>query len=164
MRQKMATDTERASWREACEMAGPARMRLRLEHRRNEFSLEHAGEIELWLLDKEKELSDEDKKARPTETRRYTIRDWTIVAAWAGVVAAIGSTIVVWPLLIKGSLCAIDAQFGGIVRQYFPDDDPIKRTGARSTFSTFEVCAPRHGLPMISEAIGRPVSARPAYW
>jgi hypothetical protein len=89
----MATDIERASWREACDMAGRLRMRLRLEHRRNEFSPEHACEIESWLSDKEKELSDKDKEARPTETRRSnTIRDWTIVAAWAGLVAAIGST------------------------------------------------------------------------
>jgi hypothetical protein len=124
----MATDIERAFWREACDMAGPARMRLRLEHRRNEFSPEHACEIESWLSDKEKELSNKDKEARPTETRRSnTIRDWTIVVAWAGVVATIGSTIVVWPVLIKSSWCAIDAQVGGIVGQYFPDDDPIKR-------------------------------------
>jgi hypothetical protein len=161
----MATDTERASWREACDMAGPARMRLRLEHRRNEFSPEHACEIESWLLDREKELSDKDKEARPTQTRRFnTIRDWTIVAAWAGVVAIIGTAIIAWPVLIKGSWCAIDAQVGGIVRQYFPDDDPIRRTGAHPTFPIFEACAPRHELPMISETIGRPVRARPAYW
>jgi hypothetical protein len=161
----MATETERASWRETCDIAGPARMRLRLEHRRNEFSPEHASEIESWLLDKEKELSHKDKEARRSETRRFnTIGDWTIVAAWAGVVATIGSAIVAWPVLVTGSWCAIDAQVGGIVRQYFPDDDAIKRTGAHSTFPIFEVCAPRHELRMISEAIGRPVRARPAYW
>jgi hypothetical protein len=126
----MATDTERRSWREACDMVGPATMRLRLEHRRNGFSPEHACEIELWLLDKEKELSDKDREARPTETRRVNrIRDWTIVAAWAGVVATIGSAIAAWPEL-KGSWCAVDAQVGGIVRQYFPDDHFIKCTGA----------------------------------
>jgi hypothetical protein len=133
-------------------------MRLRLEHRRIEFSPEHAREIELWLLDKEKELSDKDKEVRPTKTRRFnTIRDWTIVAAWAGVVATIGSAIVAWPVFITSSWCAIDAQVGGIVRQYFPDDHPI-------TFPLFEACAPRHELPVISETIGRPVRARPAYW
>jgi hypothetical protein len=158
----MATDIERASWRDACDMAGPARMRLRLEHRRSEFSPEHACKIELWLLDKEKELSDKDKEACPTETRRlYTIRDGTVVAAWAGVVATIGSAIVVWPVLIKGSWCAIDAQVDGIVRQYLPDNNPVVRTGAHPTFPIFEVCAVRQ--PVISETIERPIRARPAH-
>jgi hypothetical protein len=126
------------------------------------FSPEHACEIELWLLDKEKELSDKDKEACPTETRRlYTIRDGTVVAAWAGVVATIGSAIVVWPVLIKGSWCAIDAQVDGIVRQYLPDNNPVVRTGAHPTFPIFEVCAVRQ--PVISETIERPIRARPAH-
>jgi hypothetical protein len=113
----MATDTERASWREACDMAGPARMRLRLEHRRNEFSPEHACEIELWLLEKEKEPWDKDKKAGPTETRRFnTIRDWGLLLRGRVLSRTIGSAIVVWPVLIKGSWCAIDAQVGGMGR------------------------------------------------
>jgi hypothetical protein len=160
----MATDTERASWREACDMAGPARMRLRLEHRRNEFSPEHACEIDSWLLDKEKELSEKDKEALTIKTPRVnTARDWTIVAAWAGIVATIGSAIIAWPVLVTGSWCAIDAHVGGLVRQNFPDDGPIKRSGAHSTFPIFEVCAPRHELTMISEISGRPFRTRPAY-
>jgi hypothetical protein len=160
----MATDTERASWREACDMAGPARMRLRLEHRSNEFSPEHACEIESWLLDKEKELCEKDKEALTIKTPRViTARDWTIVAAWAGIVATIGSAIIAWPVLVTGSWCAIDVHVGGLVRQYFPDDGPIKRSGALSTFPIFEVCAPRDELTMISEISGRPFRTKPAY-
>jgi hypothetical protein len=92
----VATDTERASWRKAFDMVGPTSMRLRLEHRRNEFAPECAREAEVWLLEK-------DAEARVVETQRYkTIRFWTIVAAVAGIIAAVGSIIAAWPVL-KGS-------------------------------------------------------------
>ena len=61
----MATDTERASWRKAFDMVGPASMRLRLEHRRNEFAPDYAREAELWLLEK-------DAEAQRAELRRST--------------------------------------------------------------------------------------------
>jgi hypothetical protein len=92
----VATDTERASWRKAFDMVGPATMRLRLEHRRNEFAPDYAREAELWLLE-------QDAEVLSVETRRFnTIRFWTIVAAVAGIIAAIGSIIAAWPVL-KGS-------------------------------------------------------------
>jgi hypothetical protein len=75
---------------------GPKTLRPRVEHRWNEFNPEYARDAELWLLDK-------DVEARLAETRRFnTIRFWTIVAAVAGIVAAIGNAIAAWPVL-KGS-------------------------------------------------------------
>jgi fatty acid desaturase len=46
---------------------------------------------------------EKDAEARLVETQRYkTIRFWTIVAAVAGIIAAVGSIIAAWPVL-KGS-------------------------------------------------------------
>ena len=40
---------EGLSWRKAFEMIGPAKLRLRLEHRRNEYAPDYAREAELYL-------------------------------------------------------------------------------------------------------------------
>jgi hypothetical protein len=48
---------ERQNWRKAFEMIGPAQLRLRLEHRRNEFAPEYAREAEIWLIEKDAEAA-----------------------------------------------------------------------------------------------------------
>ena len=69
---------ERQSWRKAFEMIGPAQLRLRLEHRRPEFSNEYAREAEVWLLEK-------DAENTAIEVKRFQIiRRWTIIAGVAG--------------------------------------------------------------------------------
>jgi hypothetical protein len=44
--------TDEENWRKAFEMIGPETLRLRLEHRRNEFSGPYARAAEIWLLEK----------------------------------------------------------------------------------------------------------------
>jgi len=84
---------ERQSWRRAFEMIGPAQLRLRLEHRRNEYAPDYAREAELWLLEK-------DAEAAAVERKRYnTILRWAIIAGIAGVVAAIAAWIAAWPVI-----------------------------------------------------------------
>ncbi len=84
---------ERQNWRKAFEMIGPAQLRLRLEHRRAEFSNEYAREAEVWLLEK-------DAENTVVEVKRFLIiRRWTIIAGVAGSVAAIASLIAAWPVI-----------------------------------------------------------------
>jgi len=86
-------DGERQSWRKAFEMIGPAQLRLRLEHRRAEFSDEYAREAEIWLLEK-------DAQNTAIELKRFQIiRRWTVIAGFAGSVAAIASLIAAWPVI-----------------------------------------------------------------
>ena len=44
---------DRENWRKAFEMIGPETLRLRLEHRRNEYHGEYGREAEIWLLEKD---------------------------------------------------------------------------------------------------------------
>jgi hypothetical protein len=61
---------ERQNWRKAFELTGPALLRLRLEHRRNEFPPEYAREAEIWLLE-------QDAKVAAIERQRFqAIRRW----------------------------------------------------------------------------------------
>ena len=46
---------DRENWRKAFEMIGPETLRLRLEHRRNEYHGEYGREAEIWLLEKDAE-------------------------------------------------------------------------------------------------------------
>jgi hypothetical protein len=84
---------EHLSWRKAFEAIGPDTLRLRLEHRRAEFSNEYAREAEVWLLEK-------DAEKAAVELRRFKIiRLWTIVAGVAGGVAAIAGVIAAFPVV-----------------------------------------------------------------
>ena len=84
---------ERANWRKAFEMIGPAQLRLRLEHRRSEFAPDYAREAETWLLE-------QDAEATATERKRFqTIRCWTVVAGIASILAAIAAWITAWPIV-----------------------------------------------------------------
>lgn len=86
---------ERQSWRKAFEAIGPTQLRLRLEHRRAEFSNEYTREAEVWLLEK-------DAENAAIELKRFKIiRRWTIIAGIAGIFAAIAGLIAAWPV-IKG--------------------------------------------------------------
>jgi hypothetical protein len=84
---------ERQSRRKAFEMIGPAQLRLRLEHRRAEFSNDYAREAEVWLLEKDAETTAVDLK------RFKIIRLWAIIAGVAGIVAATASLIAAWPVI-----------------------------------------------------------------
>jgi len=44
---------QRESWRKAFAMIGPEQLRLRLEHRRNEYAGDYGREAELWLLEQD---------------------------------------------------------------------------------------------------------------
>jgi hypothetical protein len=84
---------ERLSWRKAFEKIGPETLRLRLEHRRAEFSNEYAREAEIWLLE-------QDFKTTVIELSRFrTIRLWAIIGSVAGGVAAIASLIAASPVI-----------------------------------------------------------------
>lgn len=84
---------ERQNWRKAFEMIGPAQLRLRLEHRRNEFAPDYAREAEVWLLEK-------DAQAAAIELRRFrTLQRWSVVAGIAGIVAAAAALIAAWPVI-----------------------------------------------------------------
>ncbi len=84
---------ERQSWRKAFEMIGPEQLRLRLEHRRNEFAPDYAREAEIWLLEKGAE-------AAAIERQRFqTIRTWAMIAGIAGVLAAVAAWIAAWPVI-----------------------------------------------------------------
>jgi hypothetical protein len=82
---------ERQNWR--FDMIGPAQLRLRLEHRRNELPPEYAREAEVWLLE-------QDAKVAAIELQRFqTIRRWAIIAGVAGTVAAAAGLIAAWPVI-----------------------------------------------------------------
>jgi hypothetical protein len=84
---------QRQNWRKAFEMIGPATLRLRLEHRRNEFAPDYAREAERWLLE-------EDAKAAAIEKRRFrVVLVWAIVAGVGGVLGAIAAWIAAWPVI-----------------------------------------------------------------
>jgi hypothetical protein len=84
---------ERQSWRKASEMIGPAQLRLRLEHRRAEFSNDCAREAEIWLLEN-------DTESTAIELERFkVIRLWAIIAGVAGSIAAIAGLIAAWPVI-----------------------------------------------------------------
>jgi hypothetical protein len=85
--------TEHERWRAAFEMIGPETLRLRLEHRRNEYSGEYGRCAEMWLLEK-------DAESATTERERFrTIRRWTIIAGLSGIIAAIVGSISAWPII-----------------------------------------------------------------
>lgn len=85
--------SEHQNWRKAFEKIGPAQLRLRLEHRRTEFSPEYAREAEAWLLER-------DAEAAATELLRFRkILRWAIIAGVAGVLAAIPAWIAAWPVI-----------------------------------------------------------------
>ena len=48
---------DRKNWRKAFEMIGPETLRLRLEHRRNEYQVDYGREAELWLIEKDAEAA-----------------------------------------------------------------------------------------------------------
>jgi hypothetical protein len=74
-------------------MIGPAQLRLRLEHRRNEFATDYAREAEIWLLER-------DAQAGAIERRRFRIlRRWAVTAGVAGIVAAVAGLIAAWPVI-----------------------------------------------------------------
>ena len=85
---------ERENWRKAFEKIGPEQLRLRLEHRRNEYADEYGREAELWLLEKDAET------ARIEHRRFRTIRFWAIIGGIASVTAAIAAWIAAWPVII----------------------------------------------------------------
>jgi len=58
--------SEQENWQKSFEMIGPATLRLRLEHRRSEYSGEYGRCAEQWLLDKEAE-------AATTERERFSV-------------------------------------------------------------------------------------------
>jgi hypothetical protein len=90
---KGANMTEEENWRRAFEMIGPKTLRLRLETRRNEFSPDYARAAEIWLLE-------QDAAAERKETTRFNmIKRWTIAAAIAGIIAALGGAIAAWPVI-----------------------------------------------------------------
>jgi hypothetical protein len=62
--------TDEENWRKAFEMIGPETLRLRLEHRRNEFSGPYARAAEIWLLEKAQ------ASARIESARFSTIKRW----------------------------------------------------------------------------------------
>jgi hypothetical protein len=87
------TALEKQNWRRAFEMIGPETLRLRLEHRRNEYANEYGREAELWLLE-------QDAKAAALEHDRFrTIRFWAIVGGVTGAVAAVAACIAAWPVV-----------------------------------------------------------------
>jgi hypothetical protein len=51
------------------------------------------GDVEKWLREKEAALAREDRH------RHGTLLAWTVVAALAGIVAAIGGAIAAWPIV-----------------------------------------------------------------
>ena len=84
---------QRESWRKAFEMIGPEQLRLRLEHRRNEYAGEVGREAEAWLLEM-------DAKAAALERERFeTVRRWAIIGGVAAVIAAITGLISAWPIV-----------------------------------------------------------------
>ena len=84
---------ERQNWRKAFEMIGPEQLRLRLEHRRNEYTGDYGREAELWLFEKATEAAAIDRK------RFQTIRRWAIIAGLAAIVVAITGLIAAWPII-----------------------------------------------------------------
>ena len=74
-------------------MIGPEQLRLRLEHRRNEYAGDYGREAELWLFEKATEAAAIDRK------RFQTIRRWAIIAGLAAIVTAITGLITAWPII-----------------------------------------------------------------
>jgi hypothetical protein len=87
---RMASDDERQSWLKEFELYGLETLRLRIANPWVTMTDEYRREAEAWVRR-------EDTKAEVREEARYrTIRRWTIIAAAAGVVAAITGIVTVF--------------------------------------------------------------------
>jgi hypothetical protein len=89
----MTDEMDRQNWRKAFQKIGPEQLRLRLEHRRNEYTGEYGLEAERWLLEQS------EKSAAIEHGRFRTIRFWSIIGGVAGVLAAIAAWIAAWPVI-----------------------------------------------------------------
>jgi hypothetical protein len=84
---------ERQRWREAFEKLGPEQLRLRIEHRPNEYAGDYCREAEKWLLEKATEAAAIERK------RFETVRRWAVIGGVAAVVAAFAGLIAAWPVV-----------------------------------------------------------------
>ena len=89
----MADTEQEAQWCKAFEMIGPETLRLRLEHRRNEYHGEYGRAAEVWLLEKDAEATALDRK------RFRKILGWAITAGVAGILGAIAAWVAAWPIM-----------------------------------------------------------------
>jgi hypothetical protein len=98
----MTADTKRlrseqeCRWLEEMERLGPENVRLRFAHRMAVTDVSpypEAAFVQAWLQKKQ-------AQAERLQTGRFqSVRRWTIAAAIAGIIAAIGAIIAAWPVL-----------------------------------------------------------------
>jgi hypothetical protein len=94
----MVSDSERANWRKAFELLGPATLLARLEKERAGMPPEYVREAYAWLLEQD------NTAERRDEIHYQTMRRLTLIAAWGGAIAAVAGVIAaatgvlaVWP-------------------------------------------------------------------
>jgi hypothetical protein len=84
---------ERPDYRKGFEALGREQLRLRIEHRPNEYAGEIGREAERWL-------HEQDAKAAAIEHSRFrTIRFWAVIGGVTGALAAIAAWIAAWPVI-----------------------------------------------------------------
>jgi hypothetical protein len=91
----MPTDLE--NWHKVFEMIGPDTLRLRMEMRRAEYDGAYGRAAEEWLLKKKVEADWLE------EARFRTMKRWTVVAATAGIVAALAAVAAAYFSLLSAS-------------------------------------------------------------